>query len=192
MVETINSAIWSDVRNIYLACLEKQNNVSGSLMVQYFGELSADFINGLTDNVEEMMVSNGDSKKVIKRVFSILIEGLQNVRLHGEKDEQGNQFSFLFIVKCKNNYKIIMGNLINHEDKVIAESYLDKINLMSTEELKSYYLEILDNSFFSSKGGAGLGFLTMRMKSEQKLSYSFDKLNESLCFFTVEIALLRD
>ena len=85
-----------------------------------------------------------------------------------------------------------MGNLINHEDKVIAESYLDKINLMSTEELKSYYLEILDNSFFSSKGGAGLGFLTMRMKSEQKLSYSFDKLNESLCFFTVEITLLRD
>ena len=192
MVETINNAIGSDVRNIYLACLEKQNNASGSIMVHHFGEFSIDFINGLTDSVEEMMVSNGDSKKVIKRVFSILIEGLQNVRLHGERDEQGNQFSFLFILKCKNNYKIIMGNLINHEDKVNAESYLDKINLMSTEELKSYYLEVLDNSFFSSKGGAGLGFLTMRMKSEQKLSYSFDKLNDNLCFFTVEITLMRD
>lgn len=192
MVETINSVIGSDVRNIYLACLEKQNNASGSLMVQHFGEFSTDFINGLTESVEEMMVSNGDSKKVIKRVFSILIEGLQNVRLHGEKDEQGNQYSFLFVVKGKSNYKIIMGNLINHEDQVIAERYLDKINLMSSEELKSYYLEILDNSFFSRKGGAGLGFLTMRMKSEQKLSYSFDKLNDNLCFFTVEITLLRD
>jgi endoglucanase Acf2 len=192
MVETINSVIGSDVRNIYLACLEKQNNASGSLMVQHLGEFSTDFINGLTESVEEMMVSNGDSKKVIKRVFSILIEGLQNVRLHGEKDEQGNQYSFLFVVKGKNTYKIIMGNLINHEDQVIAERYLDKINLMSAEELKSYYLEILDNSFFSRKGGAGLGFLTMRMKSEQKLAYSFDKLNDNLCFFTVEITLLRD
>jgi len=192
MVETINNAIGSDVRNIYLACLEKQNNASGSIMVHHFGEFSIDFINGLTESVEEMMISNGDTKKVIKRIFSILIEGLQNVRLHGEKDEQGNQYSFLFIVKGKSHYKIIMGNLMNHEDRQISESYLNKINLMSAEELKSYYLEILDNSFFSTKGGAGLGFLTMRLKSEQKLSYSFDKLNDSLCFFTVEITLMRD
>lgn len=192
MVETVNSVIGSDVRNIYLACLEEQNNTSGSLLAHHFGDFSTDFINGLTESVEEMMTSNGDSKKVIKRVFSILIEGLQNVKLHGERDEQGNQYSFLFIVKGKSSYKIIMGNLINHEDKVIAERYLDKINKMNAEELKSYYLEILDNSFFSRKGGAGLGFLTMRMKSEQKLNFSFDSLNEKLCFFKVEITLLRD
>jgi hypothetical protein len=40
-------------------------------------------------------------------------------------------------------------------------------------------------STISEVGGAGLGFIDMARKSENKLSYSFDKINDRISFFTL-------
>lgn len=192
MIETTHNAISSEVRNYFLTLLEKfSSDKKKSIMVNHFGEFSQDLINSIATSVEEQLIHAGDQKKVVKRVFSILIEGLQNVRLHGEGDGTGNRLAFLFLVKNPTEYKIAMGNIILQEDIEVIERYLKKINAMNHEQLKELYTSILTNGFISKKGGAGLGFLTMRLKSEHELNYSFLRMSNNKAFFSVEMKINR-
>lgn len=192
MVDTLNSVIASDIRNSYLRYLEKFSiEEQHSIAINHFGVFSQDLINSIANGVEEIMVSSGDQKKLIKRVFSILIEGLQNIKSHGEKDELDRQLAFLFLCKKPSSYKIVFGNIIQNEDREILVEYLEKINSIENQELKELYMNVLNNGFMSKKGGAGLGFLTMRIKTENKLYYQIEKLSENKSLFTVELLLNR-
>jgi len=44
---------------------------------------------------------------------------------------------------------------------------------------------------FSEKGGAGLGFITMKMKSNNVLHYSIEQLNETKSLFSIEVFMDR-
>jgi hypothetical protein len=193
MIQAINTSTGSEIRSRYLGELEEYASQTGStIVINHFGEFTQDLINGLSESMEELMISNGDSKKTIKRVFSILIEGLQNIRAHGERDEEGNQYAYLIIMKSPSLYRVAFGNIIQEKESTGLSKYIDKINQMEMKDLKNLYLEILNNSFFTRKGGAGLGFLTMRLKSEQALKSKIQRLNEQKCFFTVEVSIDRN
>ncbi|MBK9591434.1 MAG: hypothetical protein IPO32_07985 [Crocinitomicaceae bacterium] len=69
-------------------------NANGKIIVSHFGEFSQDLVNSLSTGIEDTMLESGDKKGVVKRMFSILVEGLQNIRIHGERDEDNNQISF--------------------------------------------------------------------------------------------------
>ena len=170
----------------------QQLNTEGfhSVLLAHYGELNQDLINSLTVSVEEMMISAGDRKPLIKRVFSILIEGLQNILIHGERTN-GEQLSLLIVAANEQRYRVILGNGALPADKDKLIGYLEKLNGMTEEEVKAYYLEILNNGLHSSKGGAGLGFITMRMKSKGQLRYTFEESPEGLLFFTIETDLIR-
>jgi hypothetical protein len=192
MITALHNQSVTDIRNNYLAQLKSAEERKGQVMVHHFGDFSTDLINGLAEAVEELMISNGDSKKSVKRVFSILVEGLQNIRRHGEKDEDNCQNAYFIFVRYKSEYEIVMGNMIGDEDLPIAKSYLDRINQLDHVALKDLYVNILDNSFFTRKGGVGLGFLTMRLKSEKPLIYQFVQLQNKRCFFTVQVMINRN
>jgi len=186
VVEVCNSK-FEEFNNIY-----SQNNSHSSIFVSYFGELSQEMVNDLSVKAEDNMIENGDKKGVIKRLFNILVEGLQNIRLHGARDEDGNQTSFLNIAKEDDHYKILMGNLIlNKNVNEIAEK-INTINSSSFDDVKKMYVTTLTNGIISRKGGAGLGFITMAMKSKNKLEFQFNNINDNISCFSVVITLNRN
>lgn len=174
----------SAIKDIY-----KKNDYS--ILFSHFGELSVDYMNNIPIKTEKAMLVSGDKKATIKRIFNILIEGLQNIRLHGEKDVDGNQVSFVNIAKEESYYKISLGNLINNEYTNNISNRIDKINLADQDGQKRMYVDILTNGEISKKGGAGLGFITMAMKSKNKLNFYIDKIDKSLSCFTLDILIDR-
>lgn len=160
------------------------------ILVSHHGTFSQDLVGSLSNGVEELLISKGDYKVVIKRMFSILMEGLQNIRIHGEKDENNRQLAYVIIASTQDNYKIIMANMILSSERDKMRSYLDEINGLSEEALKEKYLSVLSNEFISSKGGAGLGIITTRVKSGA-LDYNFIPLNDEMNLFSLEITLPR-
>ena len=192
MIETLNSIIASDIRNLYLSYLDKNTREENStISVNHFGVFSQDFINGIASNVEDMMVSFGEQKKIIKRAFSILIEGLQNIRLHASKDDFGRQLGFLFLFKSKQSYKIVLGNIVLNDAVDTLVSYLENINQMEKDDLKEMYYKILTEGYLSQSGSAGLGFLLVRMKSENPLHFNIEPMDDKKSLFTVEVVLNR-
>lgn len=192
MVEVDKSVTALEIREIFL---NQQDNLSKSdgrkILMSHFGTFSQDFISSFSEATEELMASSADRKIVIKRTFSILIEGLQNIRLHGERDEMNRQLGFVIVANSNEDYRIIMANIINPEDLTKVEKYLDRINNYSPEDLKDTYLSVLENEFISQKGGAGLGFITTRMKSDNPLNYSFYALMDGKMLFTFDVLLNR-
>lgn len=163
----------------------------GKVTVSHFGEFSQNLVNSLTQSIENAMLDSGDKKSVIKRMFSILIEGLQNIRIHGGRDEDGTQVSFLIILQHQGHYKISFGNLIETKNIPKVETLVDFLNESEQTEVKQHYMEVLSNGQISNKGGAGLGFITMALKTKQAIKLSTTVVSDSLSCLTVELSLGR-
>lgn len=192
MIEDIQNKVSEEIRlnfNRYVDLFANED--PRSIVVSHVGAFSQDLVNRLAASVEELMITSGDGKIAIKRVFGILIEGLQNIRLHGAKDEHGRQMAYLLLARNQEDYKIIFGNLVANEDVSNLTEYLDAINAMNGLELKEKYIDILSNGYLSKRSGTGVGFLTMRMKSGNTLYYTVDPISEETHFLTVEVTLAR-
>jgi len=187
-----------EINNVAKVCYSRCTAIKDSykendfaILFSHFGELSVDNMNNIPTKTEKAMLVSGDKKSTIKRIFNILIEGLQNIRLHGEKDADGNQVSFVNIAKEESYYKISLGNLINNEYTNNISKRIDMINLADKDGQKKMYVDVLTNGEISKKGGAGLGFITMAMKSKNKLNFYIDKVDNSLSCFTLDILIDR-
>ena len=72
-----------------------------------------------------------------------------------------------------------LGTKVSDEDEIFIDE----------KALKAYYLEHLENNTMSDKGGAGLGFITIGMKSGNKLKVDFKKINDQFSLFTLTSAV---
>ncbi len=86
--------------------------------------------------------------------------------------------------------KIITANLIANAAIEKLTKHIEKINSFENPaDLKTYYLEHLETNELSEKGGAGLGFITIGMKSGNKLRTEFEKINEERSLFLLEVTI---
>lgn len=192
MTESTKYTTLSEVETIFDSYTDIYREIpNSSVIVSHFGVLTQDLINSLSVGVEDMMASLGDKKHIIKRMFSILIEGLQNIRIHGGTNEVGEQIAFLLISKTSEAYRILLGNIVEEEDRASIKSYLGNINSHDERELKSLFLRVLKDGYLSKKGGAGLGIITMRMKSSNELAYRLYDLSNGKSFLAVQVELNR-
>ena len=165
-------------------------NTTGNLILAYDGVLNTETISKLESSIEEKIAENNLPKMVVKKVFFICVEALQNMFIHGHKDDNGAQHNFFILYITNKAVKIKTANLIT---KTVIEKLsgdITKINSFNDPaDLKAYYLEHLENNELSDKGGAGLGFITIAMKSGNKLSVQFNEINEKRSLFLLEVTI---
>ncbi len=131
-----------------------------------------------------------------KRIYYIMVEGLQNITHH--QDEIANDRNFekypgiFAIQKSGEKYYITTGNIIANDKVDDLKSRLDVINSLDKEELKKYHREILTGGTISDKGGAGLGLIEMSRKSGSKLHYKFERLDDEYTYFYLQTQLPSD
>jgi hypothetical protein len=162
-----------------------------NILFSHFGIFSQDLTNSISDSVEEMMFSSGDKKSIIKRVFSILIEGLQNIRIHSSPDDKNFHLSHLIVSKNDERYRISLGNITVTTCKNKLLNQITDLNNRSELEVKALYLDVLANGELSDKGGAGLGFITMKMKADTPLDLQFKEIADDKYYFSVSMELNR-
>lgn len=161
------------------------------VIVAHMGGINQDLVNRLSEQVEELLFSSGAKKTIIKRIFSIVVEGLQNILLHGEK-YGSEQICMLIVAVSGNQYRVAMGNVTAISEKPKLEGYVQHLNSLDNEDVKAFYLETLNNGLISEKGGAGLGFITMRMKSKNLLMHEFMDWIDNQCFFIITTVLDKE
>lgn len=161
------------------------------VLVAYTGEITQQRIDNLIMITENAIIDSGSKRKVMKRVCSVLIECLQNISIHGTRDDDGKTNSFYILLSDSDTFKVITGNLILMEEANLLSYKLDELKKLTTAELRKLYIETLCNENFSYKGGAGLGFLTVAKKSEQPIEYSILPIDDTFAFFTTEVTLSR-
>ncbi|MCE3281259.1 MAG: hypothetical protein K0S44_3450 [Bacteroidetes bacterium] len=159
-------------------------------LVVHIGELDQDKVNSISNLVETQMENFGVSKSAVKKIFNIVIETLQNICLHGEKDNNGYQMTYFIIGRDQNEFNIYSGNIITNLQAERLNRRLNSIKSLNDSDLKKQYMDVLSNGELSAKGGAGLGFLTIALKSNNNMDFEFQMLNKEYSLFSLHSKVL--
>lgn len=180
----------SEFFDLHFAKQVKSVTQSGELILAYDGVLNNETISKLESEIEGKILEKSFPKQVVKKVFFICVESLQNQLIHGHKDDKGSQHNFFLLAHTDKFVKIISANLITNTSVDVVRPLIEKINSFDDPAaLKAYYLEHLENNELSDKGGAGLGFITIAMKSGNKITPSFEPINEKYSLFLLEVKI---
>ncbi|MBN2892776.1 MAG: SiaB family protein kinase [Bacteroidales bacterium] len=126
-----------------------------------------------------------------KRIISSMVELLQNIILHGKLSIQDKNYSpgIFYISKKRNIFYLNTVNYIPNEDTENINKKLEELNTLDKPKLEKAYNKQLFN--FSEEGQhAGLGFIEMRLKSKNKLIYSFEKVDEKYSLFNLKLTFI--
>ena len=171
----------------------KAINASCELIIAYDGVLNTETISKLEMEIEQKIIEQNVPKAALKKIFFICVESLQNMLIHGHRDLNGNQHNYFLVYKKANQILILTANLISNNAIPKVDNDLKTINLFNDPaDLKAYYINHLEKNELSEKGGAGLGFITIAMKSGNKLNYSFHQISELHSLFKLEAAVNVD
>ncbi|MES2837875.1 MAG: SiaB family protein kinase [Bacteroidota bacterium] len=174
----------SELKDIYSVY---QNMIENDLIMIYEGEFSQEITKSVLSMAEKNFDSENIEAGIRKKVFNVMVEGLQNICKHQhEVDDKAENSSAIFMIAFNDDeYRIITGNLIDNTKIDIVKSKIDTINELDQEGLKGLYKEARLKSTISDVGGAGLGFIDMARKSGCKLVYSFNPVNPEISFFSL-------
>ncbi len=164
-----------------------------NVLVSFIGALSQEQVAKLETEVETKIAESGVPKGPLKKIFFISVETLQNMLIHGNKDINGKQHNFFILKKNGVKTQITSANLVETKNIGGLETQMKTINdFEDAAALKQYYMNHLENNELSEKGGAGLGFITIAMKSGNKLSYEFYKINNNTSLFLLTATVLLE
>jgi hypothetical protein len=117
-----------------------------------------------------------------KRLFMFVLESLQNVSRHSNKNQHANM-SLVVYSKTDTGYTVTTGNVLPSAGINELQVKLDEINNLETKEIRNVYRQMLSTSEFSNKGGAGLGLIEMAKKTGNKLDYDFIPIDKEFSYF---------
>ncbi|MDA9312256.1 SiaB family protein kinase [Vicingaceae bacterium] len=161
------------------------------IMLSFKGNVTSELLTSVFQIMESKMEKLNEPNRIKKKVYNILVEALQNLYHHLEKQPdsapQGHNTVIFMIGKKEEDYTIFTGNYITNDNADKLKTRLEKINSLDPEELKTYYKEVLNNGMMSDKGGGGLGMIDIARKSGKKLDFDFHKMDDEYSFYSLNI-----
>lgn len=160
-----------------------KNMSENHILLIYQGFFDQDMVKSVLSITEKKLIGEQVVEGTRKKLFNIIMEGLQNICKHQTTEGLDLANPFFMIGKNNNEFNIVTGNIIDNTKVTIVKDKIDHINSLSPEDLKEYYKQARLNSVISNVGGAGLGFIDMARKSGNKLEYRFYNINERFSYF---------
>lgn len=160
-----------------------------NVMLSYKGPVTAMLIAELSRDIRQEIKSH---KKAAKKVFAIFMELAQNVlyysseiNLFGDKNRVGS----IFILDNVDNYKVIVGNMVQSDLIPELEQRCSTIKAFGREELRAYKRDLRDQSYANESDGAGIGLVQAALTSdefEMKIIKMSDEYSFFVLFLTVQ------
>jgi phosphate uptake regulator len=158
------------------------------------GQITHQVMKALTGLVEEQL-DDVEDDRVLRRVYHVMVESLQNINRHAESYEyRGHPYpgtGLVLVAKNKERFQVTTGNIVEtgHVDEIAM--FLGKLNNMDADTLDEHYKKQMREGIMSPKGGAGLGFIDIRRKTGNPLDYSFVKIDDETSFFIFTSTITR-
>lgn len=172
-----------DIQNHY------QQLQSKNILLSYKGSVDHGLLDCLLKITEDKLSGFERKRALKKKVYTIVVEVLQNIYHHFDPGLLKESFdSIAFVIgKGQEGYSIIAGNYASQDTIGFLTGRIDEINTLSAEEIKQRYREQLDCEGFTDKGGAGLGILYIARKSGERIEYEISQNGQEVPFFSLKI-----
>jgi hypothetical protein len=151
----------------------------------------------LSSEIEREVLSFNETKleeedvelNLRRRVFSILVEILENVARYSPGKDAEKQFGMpVAMLRLKNEvYSLTTGNLIQNENVEILKEKLEIINRFDKVGLKELFRTSLSGLTIKSQSTGNMGLIDMARKSGSNLEYQFEQINEQYSYYTLTV-----
>jgi len=161
-----------------------RNMLDNSIVFMYHGPITPDIVVDVLGIVEERLEESGEERRVSKKLFNIMVESF-SLTEEGKSNE-----SILLVRRLPYLYSVSIGRRIRTASVHEVRSYLDAVNLMTDEQVRSEYYRLLNDSAPNNPilvGGLPvISILDLARKSCGYLHYNFEYLDDEYSFFSLE------
>ena len=160
----------------------------------YEGQITHQVMKTLSGLVEEQL-DEVEEDHVLRRVYHVMVESLQNINRHAEAyEDMGHPYpgvGVVLVAKNNHRFQVTTGNIMENDSVEEISMFLGKLNNMKLEELDQLYKQQMRDGGLSARGGAGLGFIDIRRKTRNPLDYSFVRIDDESSFFIFTSTITR-
>ena len=161
----------------------------------YEGEITQPIIKAFLSLTETKMMQQEEPGAVQRKVFHVMVECLQNVSRYSDSSIEQNYLyagmGVFIVTRNAQEYCITTGNPMETSKISELKSMLETINGLDKEALNELYKKQIKEGQLHDKGGAGLGFIDIRRKTGNNLSYEFMPLDDVYSFFILSSSVSR-
>ena len=162
--------------------------IKDGVILQYNGHLTKETNAPIIEIIESNLIKHDGLDSNTAENLSVIIEVMQNTSKHGMIINHLREGIFN-IHKIQDDLFISCGNYICTEKYNDFKSELEKIKLMSLEELKQERNKQMMEAALTDDGNAGLGILEIAIFTKNTFEYSFLKMPNNNYFYSIEIKL---
>jgi hypothetical protein len=153
------------------------------------GHISPEIGKEVLEFTEAKLTEEDIEMNVRRRVFSILVELLDNVAKYSPGKEAEMKYGMpVSMIKLMNRtYSITTGNLILHSQISHLKEKIDTINKYDKLGLKDLFVQSLSVQTVKSDSTGNMGLIDMARKSRNELAYQFEKVNDQFSYYIVTV-----
>ena len=147
---------------------------SGVIMA-YNGTVSDELMVSLAEILKAKLEGLDDAKRS-RTVFSVFMEGMQNLIWHGRTEQ--NPTGMVCISEHEGEIVIVCGNRIIRSDSVKLKEILEQLHYADKDTIRQLYREGMSRSNDHEGPGAGLGLLEIARRATHPISYAFTDVDD--------------
>jgi hypothetical protein len=157
--------------------------------LEYTGPVTYKTIDQLLKEVKKTEEFRTLHKTTARRVYAILVEILENIAKHSITVSFGDSPYQPSISAEMKNEKIVIHaeNPISQKQRDMLLSQLELVNDLDEEDLAFFYEDKINRKAKKYENGAGLGFILVRLKSGNKIEYTFTEKTKNALFIVMQI-----
>jgi len=161
----------------------------------YEGEITQQIIKAFLSLTETKMMQQEEPGSVQRKVFHVMVECLQNVSKYSESSVEQNYLyagmGVFIVTRSAKEYCITTGNAVETSKIAELKKTLEYINSLDKDALNDLYKKQIKEGQLHEKGGAGLGFIDIKRKTGNNLTYEFLPVDDDFTFYVLTSSVSR-
>ena len=160
-------------------------------LLEYTGQVDYKIIDQLLKKLKKSQEFINLDKTTGKRIYAILVECLENIAKHSVKKSAVDIKIQPTILVRKLNDKIVIkaSNPVAIDKTGELIRRLNQVNYLEETVLSTLYENKINKVSNQEGNGAGLGFMLMKLKSGNKITYKFTRIDNDYTYFELKISV---
>ena len=162
-------------------------------IINFEGSISFETMEQLLNQLKSARQFNALRKPAKKRVYGTVVETIDNIFKYATpfkgKDPPLQRPPRIQVRKYGGKFIVSAGNLIRMDQVDGLRERLNRVNGMNDHALKMLYEEVINKDSSEQDSGAGLGLITMAMRTNENIRYEFEAAGPGHAYFTMHITI---
>ena len=162
-------------------------------IINFEGSISFETMEQLLNQLKSARQFNALRKPVKKRVYGTVVETIDNIFKYATpfkgKDLVLRRPPRIQVKEINGKFIVSAGNLVRIDEIKNLKEKLNRVNAMDDQALKLLYEEVINKDSSEEDSGAGLGLITMAMRTDEDIQYGFDPAGPGHAYFTMHIII---